>query len=336
MAQGRAAGGIGKLMASIRKEAGSLDPALRFVVLVGVAMAAGCAQDSPSAPAPVPAPPGIASLRVSGMPAELSPGGTVQLKAEVILANGSVKECLAVWSVDDSRVVVVSTTGLVTAGLTGFASVTASCEGLSAQAAAKVTALNPYKLVIVAYDSEVPSEFGVSTEMEFLDGPSAGQRVPTGWVWTNGLPDVTWPVRVRFTAEDYEPKEFVLAESTGKRRNSTSPLFDFRIPMKFVADAQTDTYVRRMSKAESQMAHPFTMRVPGPVQIRTWWSVDYNDRLSVELWCNGAMLAARTQLAGSAGSGLTQDAPAGSCETRLRQSKSDASTHYRVAIRYPR
>jgi hypothetical protein len=315
---------------------GAMARLMRVAAIMGVAMAAACAQDSPSAPAPVPPDPGVTALRVAGMPAELSPGGSVQLKAEVILANGSVKECVAAWSVDDARVAAISPTGLVTAALTGFASVTASCEALSAQAVAKVVAANPYQLVIVAYDEEVPSEFGVSTEMEFLDGPSAGQRVPTGWVWTNGLPGVTWPVRVRFTAEDYEPKEFVLAESTGKRRNSTSPLFDFRIPMKFVADAQTDTHVRQMTKAESQMTHPFTMRQPGSVQIRTWWSVDYNDRLSVELWCNGEMLASRTQHAGSAGSGLTQDAPAGSCETRLRQFKSDASTHYRLAIRYPR
>jgi hypothetical protein len=33
---------------------------------------------------------------------------------------------------------------------------------------------------------------------------------------------------------------------------------------------------------------------------------------------------------------LAQDAPAGTCEKRLRQSRSDAGTHYRVAIKYAR
>jgi len=250
--------------------------------------------------------------------------------------EGGVKECVAAWSVDDTRVATISPTGLLTAGLTGYASVTAVCAGVSARAETKVTAANPYQLIIVAHDSEVPSEFGVVTEMEFLDGPNAGQRVATSWIFTNGIPGVAWPVRVRFTAVDYEPKEFVLAESTGKRRNPNSPLFDFRIPMKFLPDAQTDTYVKRMSKDEMQVSHPFTMRQAGPVQVRTWWSVDYNDRLVMELWCNGQMLITRTQIFGSAGSGLTQDASAGSCEVRLRQMKTDAQTHYRVAIKYAR
>jgi len=314
----------------------ALTPVIRFAALVVVSLATGCASDSPSAPAPVPPAPGFSALRVSGLLPELAPGAVAQLKAEVVLTVGTVKECVATWSVDDTRVATISPTGLLTARLTGYASVTATCQGLSARSETRVTAANPYTLIIVAYDSEVPSEFGVVTEMEFLDGPSAGQRVTTSWIFTNGLPGVTWPVRVRFTAVDFAPKDFVLAESTGKRRNSNSPLFDFRVPMTFVADAQTDTYVRTMSREVMQISHPFTMRQPGPVQVRTWWSVDYNDRLFVELWCNGEMLATRTQLFGSAGSGFTQDAPPGSCETRLRQSKSDAGTHYRVAIKYAR
>lgn len=84
-------------------------------------------------------------------------------------------------------------------------------------------------------------------------------------------------------------------------------------------------------------AHPFTMRAAGPVQIRTWWIVDYNDRLHVELWCGGKLLRSVTQLFASLGDGFTHTVPAaGACEVRLRQSKSDAETNYRVAIRYAR
>lgn len=329
MAHCGAAGGIFALRARALK---------RLPIALLFALTGACAGSSPSAPAPVPGPgvPLIVQVRVAGLPPELTPGAVAQLRAEVVLATGSVKECTAAWSVDDTRVATVSSTGLLTARLTGYARVTAACEGFSAQADAKVAAANPYQLIIVAYDSEVPSEFGVVTEMEFLEGPSAGQKVPTSWIFTNGIPGVAWPVRVRFTAEDFAPKEFVLSEATGQRRNSNSPLFDFRVPMTYVGDASTDSYVRTMSREVMQISHPFTMRLPGPVKVRTWWSVDYNDRLFVELWCNGELLASRTQVFGSAGSGLEHSAPAGSCEVRLRQSKSDAGTHYRVAIKYAR
>lgn len=258
------------------------------------------------------------------------------LTAEVVLSNGAVKQCAALWTIDDPRVATISPAGLLTAQVTGYATVTASCDQRSAQALLKVSAVNPYTLIIVAYDREVPSEFGVKTVMEFLDGPRAGERVTTDWIFSDGLTNITWPVRVRFSADDYAPVEFVLAESTGTRRNSKSHLFDFRVPMTFTPDAATDTYVRRMSETDMEIAHPFVMRQPGTVDVRTWWSVDYNDTLAVQLWCNGALLASRTQLFGSAGHGLTHDAPAGACETRLRQGKRDAYTHYRVAIRYPR
>jgi hypothetical protein len=86
-----------------------------------------------------------------------------------------------------------------------------------------------------------------------------------------------------------------------------------------------------------EIAHPFEVRRAGTVEIRTWWSVDYNDRLFVDLWCGGVRVSGVSQLFGSAGHGFSHSVsgPA-ACEVRLRQSKSDAATHYRVAIRYPR
>ena len=176
----------------------------------------------------------------------------------------------------------------------------------------------------------------VRANMEFLDGLRAGQRVAWTILEHEPLSDVAWPVKVRFTADSYEPKDFILSEATGRRRNSMSHLFDFHVPMTFVPDTMTDTYVRTMSETESIIAHSFTMRVPGAVQIRTWWMVDYNDHLIIELWCGGRMLRTATQGYGSAGDGFTHDVSTpGACEVRLRQSKSDASTNYRLAIKYP-
>ena len=271
----------------------------------------------------------------------LAPGSTAQLTAEAVLQTGTVKPCAApIWSVDDAAVASVSSSGLLTGGKTGYVNVTASCEGLTTRAEARIEALLRFNLSIHPYDKQLeapPAMKLVRANMEFLDGPRAGQRVVWEVLEHEPLADVAWPVKVRFTAESYETTDFVLSEATGRRRNSMSPLFDFHVPMRFTPDALTDTFVRTMSEAESVTAHPFTMRLPGAVQIRTWWMVDYNDRLSVELWCGRKMLHSIIQFYASAGDGFTRDVSApGVCEIRLRQHKTDASTNYRLAIRYPR
>ena len=305
--------------------------------LVTILLAVGCGGDgqrTPTTPAPASNPP--VTLHIQGAPEALPPSATAQLKAEVVLRDGTRKECAATWSVSDARVAEVSAAGLLTAGITGYVTITAVCDGVTATAETKTAAACPYSLVIVAMDREVGTEFGVAATLEFLDGPRAGERIRTGSVFNAVASNTEWPVKVRLTADSFETTDFVLAENTGTRRNKTSPLFDFRIPMTFRPDALTDTYVRTMSKSEMQIAHPFVLGTPGTVDVKTWWSVDYNDRLFLELWCGGQLLRSVTQLFGSNGAGFSQAvATPGACELRLRQSKSDAGTHYRVAIRYP-
>jgi hypothetical protein len=315
----------------------------RAWLAIAITVMAACRGGSPTAPGnppivpDIPSGPGISDVRIAGLPRALSPGSTAQLTAELVLQTGAVKECAApTWSVDDASVARVSSSGLLTGGVSGYVTVAVSCEGLTTRAETKVETQNKYRLIIVAHDSEVKNEFGVRARMEFLEGPRAGQSIPTSWIFSDGVADVMLPVKVRFTADGYLPRNFILSEATGTRRNADSPFFDFRVPMTFAPDASTDTFVRRMSETESVILHPFSMQTPGPVQVRTWWSVDYNDRLSVEVWCDGKMLHSIIQLFGSAGDGFTHNvATAGACEVRLRQHKWDASTHYRIAIKYP-
>ena len=260
----------------------------------------------------------------------------MQLKAELVAADGSVADCAAAWSVDDARVASITPAGVLTGGITGYVTVTAACQGRTAQLETKTSTTCPYKLIIVAYDSEVRSEFGVAATIEFLDGQRAGDRLPIEGVFTNGIAGIEWPTKIRVTAESFRTREFVLSEATGQRRNPTSPLFDYAIPMTFEADASTDTHVRTMSATDMEYAHPFSVKAPGTVQVRTWWSVDYNDGLAVQLWCGGDLMREVSQRFGSAGSGFSHDVPtANACEVRLRQLKRDAATRYRVAIRYP-
>ena len=234
-------------------------------------LTAACRGESPTAP-PGPAIPEsprsplASELRIGGVPPALAPGTTAQLSAQAVLVTGAVRDCAAVWSVDNASVATVSPSGLLTGGNTGYVNVTASCEGLTARTETKVEALRTFNLSIFPYDKELeapPAMKLVRANMEFLDGPRAGQRVAWTILEHEPLSDVAWPVKVRFTAESYEPKEFILSEVTGRRRNSMSPLFDFHVPMTFVPDAMTDTYVRTMSETESVIAHPFTMRAPG-------------------------------------------------------------------------
>ena len=311
-----------------------------------VILMTACRGGSPTAPGnpPVvpetPSGPGISDIRIAGLPRALSPGSTAQLTVEIVLQTGAVKECAApTWSIDDASVARVSSSGLLTGARTGYVNVTASCEGLTSRAETRIEALLPFRLSIFPYDKELeppPAMKLVRATMEFIDGPRAGQRVAWETLEHEPLSDVAWPAKVRFTAESYEPTDFILSEATGERRNSMSTLFDFHVPMTFAPDALTDTFVRTMSDTESLITHPFTMRQPGAVHIRTWWMVDYNDRLSIELWCGGRMLRTATQSYGSAGAGFTHNvSTAGACDVRLRQHKSDASTNYRVAITYP-
>jgi hypothetical protein len=305
-------------------------------LITSFAVTCGCT--SPTAPENPPVLPdgpftSISGLRIAGLPPTVASGASAQLTGEVVLQTGVVKECsAATWSVDDAKVASVSSSGLLTGRESGYVNVTFSCEGLVATAETKVEGANPYRLVIYAQDSEVRTL--LNARLEFLDGPRTGERITSSDVLENGLQGVTWPVRVRLTADGYEPKDVVLSESTGRRFNDH--LFEFRVPMRFAPDPLTDTYARQMSETESATAHPFTMRAPGPVQVRTWWAVDYNDRLTVELWCSGRLLRSITQ-GGARGDGFTHDVPApGACEVRLRQHKTDADTEYRLAIRYAR
>jgi hypothetical protein len=205
---------------------------LRGLTTLCVVVATASCGDRREPPPPTPASPSVPppTLRISGVPPALSPGQTAQMSAELVAADGRVSPCTASWAVDDPRVATVSPTGLLTGGMTGYVRIAGTCQGISAAVETKTSAPSPYQWIIVAHDSALPTEFGVAATLEFLDGPRAGEKIRLGSVFTNGTPGTEWPVRARLNATDYAETEIVLAEATGKRRNSTSPLFDFRIP----------------------------------------------------------------------------------------------------------
>ena len=287
--------------------------------------------------------PATSQVRIAGIPPALSPGATAQLAAEAVLETGVVKECAAGWLVDDAKVASVSSSGLLTGRNTGYVNVSATCNGVTARAETKVEALRTYHVVIIPYDSEIyepPVMKPLVADIEFLDGPRAGQKMRLASFYRDGMLDVTWPVKVRLTADGYEPKDVVLADNTGERPNQSSDWFDFWVPMTFSQDALTDTFVHELSPAEKIITYPVTLRAPGPVQVRTWWWGDYDSDLFVELTCDGKLLLGHGYWIGGPtngirGAGFTANVPADTaCQVRVRQTV--GYPRYRIAIRYAR
>jgi hypothetical protein len=313
----------------------------RRSLFVPLLAAASCAQPAtPPAPLVGPTPPVpavVSSVQILGLPSSLAPRATAPLRAEIRRSTGETRDCTsqALWKVDDPRVATVSAAGILGAIITGYFSVSATCESLTGTSESRVEAAVPYLAKLVAQDSEVVNHAGIDFTMEFLEGARTGERLSRGQLFA-GIHGLVFPVRVRLTSPFHGTTDFVLAETTGQRRNSSSDLFDFEVPMSFMPDAFTETSVRRMSRDESEIRHPFRVASSGLVDIRTWWAVDYNDILFVELWCGDRMLRRISQRESSRGDGFAHQLDAGSaCEVRLRQEKQDARTQYRLAIRHP-
>ena len=307
------------------------------LVVVMLVSASTCGDSSPTAPATAPPEVGSGQLRISGLPPSLRPSATAQLTAQHVMGNGTERECAASWSIDDPQVASLSATGLLTARNTGYGTVMASCAGLSARGETKVEAPVSQSLLVLAHDSALPPDSCLRATMELLDGPLAGGTVTTGcfgFILPRERYGGVLPVKVRFTAESYESKDFIISEAT----RATEPnrfTWSFLVPMTFVADPLTDTFVLTLKYTDRNVAIPFTLRSPGAVRVRTRWALDYNDRLFVELWCDGQRLREYSERMESAG-GFTQDVQsAGACEVKLTPAIGGFVT-LRVAITYPR
>jgi hypothetical protein len=292
------------------------------------ALVTACGSESPTSPPP----PGdgiptLSDLRIVGASRALSSGTTVQLKAEASLSSGGRKECRAAWSSNKPEVASINADGVVSALTGGYANITASCTGVAATVEAKVEAPNSYDWDIPVRDAEWGGIVWQVT-MEYLDGPRQGEKVPFESELYVRSP--VWPVKVRFTSNDYQPLDFVLTESAGE-------LFPgavlFGIRMAFAPRPDTDTYTGALSPSINTASHAFTLRAPGTVRLRSWWHADDDVATPVmELWCGGRRIS--REIAPSRGGEIVQAvASSGACEVKM--SVSSTNLDYRVAITYP-
>jgi|SRR5215471_11798355 len=320
--------------------------AARFpLIMLTLAAVTACGRSTPTAPAAAPAAPPAdvaIQLRISGLPPSLQAGTTAQLTAQEVLKSGAVSDCAAAsWSVNDGQIASVSPAGLLTARAAGYTTVIASCAGLTARSDARVETTVSYVLTVEPHDSALTRYGCVESTLEFLDGPVAGQRIAICSAPYLDPPALlperyggTFPLKVRITAEGYDSTDVVIAESTGTPSGTRASL-TVPVPMTFVPDPVTDTFVSDVS-FRHEIAYPFTLRAPGSVRVRNWWSLDYNDKIDVSLWCGGQRLQHAYEQRAAVNGGFTVDVPsAGPCEVKL-QPDFNGSTLHRVAITYPR
>ena len=292
------------------------------------ALVTACGSGSPTAPPPAgDGTLALPDLRIVGVSRALSSGTSVQLKAEASVSSSGRTECHAAWSSDKPEIASITADGLLTALTGGYVHITASCTGATATVEAKVEAPNSYAWDIPVRDAEWGGVVWHVT-MEFLDGPRQGEKVP----FENELivRSPVWPVKVRFTANDYQPLEFVFAESAGELFPGSVV---FWIRMVFTPEPDTDTYVGSLNPSVKTASHPFSARAPGSVRLRSWWNADDDVATpTMELWCGGQRL--RREIAPDRGGEIVQalTSPA-ACEVKM--SVSSTNLEYRVAISYP-
>jgi hypothetical protein len=301
------------------------------------AMLAACGPGSPTVPTPQDTPlPVFSDLRIVGSSTTLSPGTTIQLTAEASIPSGVRKECAAKWFSDRPDIASVAADGLLTGISKGYVQISAVCGTVTATMDAKVEAPSLYSSSVHLMDLDWGGGVHYAT-MEYLDGARRGATVAFGESNHLSLTSETWPVKVRFAARDYQPREFVFDESHASDvfpDRGWGPAALFRIPMTFVLQPSTDTYVGLLNPDRKIGSHAFAPQASGMVRVRSWWAIgsDHSPDPTLELWCGGRRL--RRQFAPNNGEELAEPVAGGSaCEVRMVTPYSDLE--YRVAITYP-
>jgi hypothetical protein len=307
--------------------------------VVAVLASCGGSSGSPGGPSTLPS-----SVAITGLPEAVWVNATTTLKAQVF-QGATVKDCAATWSVDDAKVATISPAGVLsTTNTSGYVTVTATCDGVAAQAQARVQRTTPLNLVVYAYDDAVKDRsqwhiFTLDATVEFLDGPYAGKTWRT-WdtAFGYGVGDVTLPAKVRVTANGFAARDAVLSDETVPAAGDLSTSLDWWLPMKFAPDANTDTLAGELTEQSAGLA--FTLAAPGAVQVRTWWTgMDSSsiDRATLALSCNGSVVETLEQGQHSQGSGFTKDVgTSGPCTVSLTSRSPREPWFYRIAVTYPK
>lgn len=160
---------------------------LSLLSLLAVATVVGCGGGPSLAGAPKPAPITLSSITISDKLAQLVVGQTEQLSAVGSYSDGSTKDLTSSvnWNSSDSAVLSVQASGLATASLAGFATVTASLNDTSTSVPLSVVA----KSIVTLQVSPVKATVFLGSTQQFTavatynDGSSAD--ITSQVVWTS-------------------------------------------------------------------------------------------------------------------------------------------------------
>jgi hypothetical protein len=298
---------------------------------------AACGPGSPTVPTPQDTGlPVFSDLRIVGSSTTLSPGTTIQLTAEASIPSGVRKQCAAKWFSDRPDIASIAADGVLTGITKGYAQISAACGNVNATIDAKVEASSPYSSEVLLMDADWDGGVRHAT-MEYLDGARRGETVVFGESNYLRMTSAPWPVKVRFAAKDYQPREFIFDESRASHvfpDHGFGPVALFVVPMTFVRQPSTDTFVGKLNPERLTGSHPFALHASGVVHVRSWWEIgsDHSPDPTLELWCGGQRL--RRQFAPNNGAEIVQSvAGPSACEVRMSTPYSDLE--YRVAITYP-
>ncbi len=180
-------------------------PRQPLAVLAAVLVTSACgSSNTPTAPTPQ-------SIAVTANVASLtSAGQTVEATASVRLPNGSAEDVTATctgWQSDNTGVLTVSSTGLLTAHGNGSATITAMCQGATGRAVLTV-ALKPTASSTFTLSGTVTDNFshGILPNIlvQITSGPNAGAATKTdaaGQYVLTGISPAT--ITVAFSAVSY-------------------------------------------------------------------------------------------------------------------------------------
>jgi hypothetical protein len=289
---------------------------------------------------PTTATPPVQQLQIVGIPASVAKGASIPLRAVIVSGHVQEEDCAgAQWAIDDGNVAKISSQGVLTGLLTGFANVTVTCRGLTSSARARVEGpvgrpwvygrdVQLFSLSCGAVGGSCRTVPDVT--IDFLDGPRAGERHSQSDL--PGMSGLVLPITIRASARFYGTAVFVLAESTAGFNNGHDAIWT--IAMTYVGDSLTDTYID--VPYHRDVRRPFATRGPGTVEVGTFWlngDPTSNEVLAPELWCGGQLLQRVEQRNGHSGITISQSiAEPTSCEVRA---SGYGGTQYRLTITYP-
>jgi hypothetical protein len=265
----------------------------------------------------------------------LRAGWTTQLSIAVERADISFGACTtaATWQSSNDAVAAVNAGGLLIARSRGEATITASCDGKTATRTFRVVEGLTLSGLLIDADLSMILDRG---EVEVLDGPQAGYRTGAG-LGGFAIHEAAIPLRIRASSPGYQPTELIVTEASSQSLPDQNIVY-VTPRLRLAPEPGAEDFIGEAVAAGpiGGARHTFRVGRSGTFRAQTWWSLDYNDGLALELRCGSRVLLTAHQHEQSYGQGFETLVEPCDVDLILRPSKPSSTTRYRLRVRYPR